>query len=859
MVLWQFLLSIQKELLANVQTIIPPINPNQNDLTTYMSAKSFSTRFRNLIILAWLFPPVLGISFIMYIGVLSSEQILGLLTAPTEPLYIIGWLIFAAWYFPRHIQAVPDYLISPEPEKDGAALASMQGFIVRFWSIFLIYLLLAPGSVIISAEYYTDYVAQPVDWFRIQLIALIVSIIVGLPIFFLVLDLFGKSLGNMRLSFPHITIKVKVFLIGAMIPLLIDTMLVQYYWTRTSYFTLETFIVWLSLEVLAIVASIVFSNSFAQSIAPLQNMAAIGTSQLMLSVDTLLPQSTDELGVLTINYRKLLQELRSYSEVLELSNRVLRELGRSHSIAQSVDMIVVLCNEILKTDKVFLILYNAKKQKLVGVAHTGAIYNAEGYFELGLNETSLAVLTFNGIETINIQNADHDPRCSPKMLDRFSVKSALSTPLRIEDKAIGVLMAVSTNTYINFEHRDETIIEALANETALAIHTEKLHGERERAIDERRERDELISLLMASTEEGIYGVNLDGTCTFINHSALKMLGYQQESELLGKGIHDLIHHTFPDGRPYPKEQCQIQIATLEGKRSNSADELHWRRDGTSFPIEYWSRPVTKNGNIVGAVVTFVDITERKKIEKELHQHRHQLSELVNIRTSDADRINRELESFSYSVSHDLRAPLRSMAGFSDILLEDYSDKLDDTGKNYLDRIKRSAHRMGQLIDDLLNLTRINRCELKLETVNMTKLAQGLIKLHQQNEPDRVVKINIKSNLEVNGDEGMLRIMLDNLIGNSWKYTSREAEAKIEFTSKNGDQGIVYYIRDNGVGFDIQHVDRIFKPFERLHTENEFPGTGIGLATVKRVIERHGGKIWVESEQGKGSCFYFTLS
>lgn len=831
----------------STETPYPPLSRNE-----------FVFKLRLLVALSWTIPPIIGLGFIIYIGVLSVDQLLNILVTPIEPGYILGWLFFSIWYLNRYTRPVQSYLDDPDNQSDTLALKCIQGFIFRFWSLFLIYLLFAPGSVILSAELYANYSATTFDWFLIHLIALIVSIVVGLPIFFLLLDLFGKSIGHMRLIKPHITIKTKVFLIGALIPLLIDSMLVLYYWSRTRFFESETFIVWLSLELLAIAASVVFSRSFAQSLSPLQSSSTLTVGTPAYPITQILPRSNDELGVLSRNYGILLYDLRAYGEVMELSNNLLRELGKARSVAQSVNTIINVCEQIMEVDTVFLVLYDEDRQRLMGAAYTGHEYKQEGYFELGLNEVSMAVLTFNANETINIRDANSDPRCKPDMLNRFAVKSALSTPLRIENKTMGVLMAVSIDKIVNFSHRDEMIIEALAKEAAIALHTNKLLGDKERAIDERRERDELIKLLMASTEEGIYGIDLEGNCSFVNSSALKMLGYQDESQLLGNKIHRRILRPSTDENGKEQEN-DIEASMRAGITSHSDNISLYRADNSSFPIEYWSHPVIKDGKTIAAVVTFVDITERKKIADELDQHRHQLTDLVKQRTVEAERVNKELESFSYSVSHDLRAPLRAMAGFSEILLEDHAEQLDSVAKDYLNRIKTNSQKMGFLIDDLLNLTRINRGNLKNEQVNLSDIASELLHYYQQNEPDRKVNIQIQSDLKVFGDYGMLRIMLDNLLGNAWKYSSKQAQAQITFTKHQLESGEEeFLVCDNGVGFDTKYTDNIFKDFQRLHSDNDFPGTGIGLATVKRVLDRHGGFIRATSEIGRGSCFYFVI-
>jgi PAS domain S-box-containing protein len=242
-----------------------------------------------------------------------------------------------------------------------------------------------------------------------------------------------------------------------------------------------------------------------------------------------------------------------------------------------------------------------------------------------------------------------------------------------------------------------------------------------------------------------------------------------------------------------------------------------------------------------------DITEKKKLERDVVKAR-----------DVAEASNKELEAFSYSVSHDLRAPLRGIDGFSEALLDDYRDKLDATGKNYLERIRAGTQRMGLLIDDMLKLSRVNRAEFKRESVDLSEMVQAILLTVRQNNPARDVKVSIQKDIIIDGDRHLLEIALTNLIDNAWKFTGKTKNARIEFGTLLKDGKPVIFIRDNGVGFDMAYVDKLFGAFQRLHTTAEFPGTGIGLVTVQRVIHRHGGKVWAESEVGKGATFYFTL-
>jgi PAS domain S-box-containing protein len=944
-----------------------------------LSAAEFRRRFRWLIFSTWSIPPVFGLGFTLLIGVLTPAQIVGILTTPLEPAYIFGWLAFANWFLPRQMRPLADWLDRLPGSSPQAALAAVRRFPLLFWATFLVYLAVAPASVIVAAELYAGFAATPMDWFRIELVALIVSIIVGLPIFFLVFDLFGQALGGFELRRPIVTVRTKVFLIGALVPLLIDTMLVQYYWTRTGYFTFETFGVWLALELLAIGGSLIFAHSFGQSLAPLQTLIGAPRPLPPPSVAALTAHSTDELGVLTGDYRRLLEDLRLHSEILELNNQLLRRTGGATGADAVFTTIVDLCRQAIRSDQAFLIVHDPATNELVGVARTGEGYRADGYFRLVLSDSALAAWVFNHRQTVAVEDATGDPRVSRQLCERFGMGASLATPLWLEGEARGVLMAVDRQPR-RYGQREVGLIEALAGEAAHALHAQTLRDERARAEAERRAQAEQVRLLLDATEEGIYGVDREGHCTFINQAALRMLGYARAQDLLGQNLHERIHHTLPDGTSYPVERCRVRLATLAGETAHADDEVHWRADGTSFPVEYWSRPIVRDGELVGTVVSFVDVSERKRsqaqserlgkaldesaneiymfdaetlhftqvnrgarenlgysmeelrrltpldlkpqispqqfdaltaplrdgtrdqvsfdtvhrrkdgtlypvevrlhlsragrppmfvavildtserraAEEALRQHRENLEELVRARTAELETVNRELEAFSYSVSHDLRAPLRAIDGFSQALIEDHGQGLGAEARVYLERVRAAVQRMGVLIDDLLELSRVSRAAMHVGDIDLSAMASGIVADHRVAEPQRQVDVVIAPGLVAAGDAGLLAVAFTNLLDNAWKYTGRTAHARIEVGSKAIDGERVFFVRDNGVGFDMQYAHKLFGAFQRLHSERDFPGTGVGLATVARIIQRHGGRVWAEGAPGQGAAFYFTL-
>jgi signal transduction histidine kinase len=252
------------------------------------------------------------------------------------------------------------------------------------------------------------------------------------------------------------------------------------------------------------------------------------------------------------------------------------------------------------------------------------------------------------------------------------------------------------------------------------------------------------------------------------------------------------------------------------------------------------------------------VEERAEAEEEVQRLNSELETRVAARTEELERAIGELEAFSYSVSHDLRAPLRAIDGFSQALMEDCADRLNDEGLDYLKRVRSGAQRMGHLIDDLLKLSQISRTQIHLRQIDISALAAEVLEDLKQREPSRQIESSITSGLLETGDVQLLRIALENLLGNALKYSSRRKRTEIEFGMRRRNSALCYFVRDNGVGFDMKYADKLFGAFQRLHDSSEYPGTGIGLATVQRIIRRHGGDIWAESEVDNGTTFYFTI-
>lgn len=401
---------------------------------------------------------------------------------------------------------------------------------------------------------------------------------------------------------------------------------------------------------------------------------------------------------------------------------------------------------------------------------------------------------------------------------------------------------------------DQREEELMQRNEELTMTEEELRQQMDEAM---RSHDELcrahlaLQTVVDASPVAISCLGLDGMVVLWNPAAEKTFGWQA-AEVLGRRSPLILQEQEDEWR-------QLLQELLNDGAVLDREIQRVRKSGETIDLRFSGAPLRGGDGVpYGILALYDDITERKRVEEEVHILNSDLEQRVAARTVQLEAANRELESFCYAVSHDLRAPLRHIDGFSHALVEDCGALLPAEGRDDLERVRRATARMSQLIDDLLELSRMSRGEIQLETVDLSSMVGEVLGELAKGDPKRAVEAVIAEGVQANADPRLIRVVMDNLLRNAWKYTSRHQSARIEFGTEKRNGVTVYYVRDDGAGFDMVYADKLFGPFQRLHSIDEFEGTGVGLATVQRIIHRHGGAVWGKGMPGKGATFSFTL-
>ncbi|MFH2040755.1 MAG: ATP-binding protein [Chloroflexota bacterium] len=569
----------------------------------------------------------------------------------------------------------------------------------------------------------------------------------------------------------------------------------------------------------------------------------------------------DEIGTLQRSTNTMIVALEKNQVQIRHLNRILRAIRNVNQlITQERDLDLLLektCIHLTETDKYemawILLVDDAENPiKFVQKNKQGETLSLSYLLEQGgLMACAKTCLAQHGVQIFS----DHSEPCKDCLLFAKYDGPYKEMAIRLEfDGRVYGLLNITVVSEVGIDTEEVSLFKEVAGDISFALYSLELEEKRVSAESELRESEERLKEAQRIGNLGSLDWNLVTDRILLSDEALIIYGLTRDKKKITPArITDLAH---------PEDKEQVKKCFNNTITKNEKYDIEHRIINPDGTLRYiWATAELyrdESGKPVRFLETILDITERMKAEKEIHTLNAELEKRVQERTTQLESANKELEAFSYSVSHDLRAPLRGIDGWSLALLEDYGSQLDGKAKPDLERVRSETQHMGQLIDDLLQLSRLTRSEMNVGEVNLSSMVGAIMAQLQKSQPDRQVEIIIQPGLHAKGDPRLLEIALTNLLNNAFKFTGKTPQGCIQFGQTKMDGQPTFFVRDNGAGFDMTSAKKLFGAFQRMHKASDFPGSGIGLTTIQRIVHRHGGRIWAEAAVDQGATFYFTL-
>ncbi len=541
--------------------------------------------------------------------------------------------------------------------------------------------------------------------------------------------------------------------------------------------------------------------------------------------------------------------------------RLSRDLELSQTYGQAIAAAQDEVREVIGYNSVWVYLLSDDRKYLKALAAGGAesdyVMSEEGTATLTIAGDPMLEEIAAARDIVVVEDARTDSRTNKEIVATMKLRTIVNVPVIFMDKRLG---SIGTGTFGDEGVRvpsaaEQEYLRTLASQMAVTFDRIHLQAQRNKAEQELRKLNTDFVILLENTGDFIYFKDKDGRIIFCSQTLAGITGHASWRDMVGK--HDMEIFPPDTARIYYEEELPI---FREGKPLLNKTDPYYDQGGGKRWVSTNKWPVfAEDGKtVIGIFGISRDITELKEAQDKIGELNRDLERRVEERTAQLEAANKELEAFSYSVSHDLRAPLRAIDGFSRIVLDEYADKLDDEGKRLLNIVRNNSNRMAQLIDDILQFSRTGRLEIAFTQVDMSGLAHEVAQELQEAAPNPALEIRIGELPQVNGDRTMLRQVFVNLLANAIKFSRARELPVVEVKAERSGEEIVYSVRDNGAGFDMRYQEKLFGVFQRLHTVEEFEGTGIGLAIVKRIVTRHGGRVWAEGKVGEGAVVYFAL-